>query len=401
MTQQPFFDELREEQDRLREQAGYLEQARAQRDVARPVPERARVRPLYFAVAAALSVAAAVALWQLGGPGGGAAASFAVGDGGQRGTVGSFVAAPADRELPLRFDDGTRVDLSAGTSARVASLDGHGAHIVIEKGRAVASVVHRPDSRWRVDVGPFQVAIVGTRFDVSWDASARVLELQLDEGAVLVSGGLLSDALRVQAGQRLRAFADDARVELSGAGESRAPVAAPAVSAQAVLGAEAATPAPARSVAAPAVTWQSLASAGKFREALAAAEKSGFEQECARASGQELLMLGDAARLSGSAARAEQAYTAARGKLPGGGRAAYGLGLVAFDQRGDYAAAARWFHTYLREQPNGALRAEAMGRQLEALHRSGSEASARKLADLYLARYPNGAQAALARQLMR
>ncbi len=69
--------------------------------------------------------------------------------------------------------------------------------------------------------------------------------------------------------------------------------------------------------------------------------------------------LGHAARRSGSAVRAEQAYAAARDKLPSGGRASYGLGLVAFDQRGDYVAAARWFETYLREQPNGLLREEA------------------------------------------
>jgi TolA-binding protein len=351
-------------------------------------------------VAAALSVAAAVLLWQLGGQGG-ASASFAVGDGGQRGEAGAFVAAPADRELPLRFDDGTRVALAAGTSARVASLDGRGAHIVLEKGRAVASVVHRPDSRWRVDVGPFQVAVVGTRFDVSWDASARVLELRLDEGAVMVSGGLLGDALTVRAGQRLRAFADDARVELSGEEASATPaVKAPSTDAVAP-GAEPPASVPARAVPVPSVTWQSLASAGKFREALAAAEKSGFEAECARASGQELLGLGDAARLAGSIARAEQAYTAARGKLPGGGRASYGLGLVAFDQRGDFASAARWFQTYLREQPSGSLRAEATGRLLESLHRAGRRQEARKLAEQYLSRYPSGAQAPLAQKLVR
>ena len=402
MTQQTFFDELREEQDRLREQAGYLEQARARRGVARPAPERSRVRPVYFAVAAALSVAAAALLWQLGGQGGAASASFAVGDGGQRGEAGEFVAAPADRELPLRFDDGTRVALAAGTSARVASLDGRGAHIVIEKGRAVASVVHRPDSRWRVDVGPFQVAVVGTRFDVSWDASARVLELRLDEGAVLGSGGLLSDTLKVRAGQRLRAFADDARVELSGDEASATPALQAPTKLEARLpGAEPAAPTPARALPAPSLTWQSLASAGKFRDALAVAEKSGFEGECARASGSDLLALGDAARLAGSAARAEQAYTAARGKLPGGGRASYGLGLVAFDQRGDFAGAARWFQTYLREQPGGSLRAEATGRLLESLHRAGRQQEARKLAEQYLSRYPNGAQAPLARQLVR
>ena len=57
---------------------------------------------------------------------------------------------------------------------------------------AVAVNEHFETSRLNVTV-----EVVGTRFDVSWDASARVLELRLDEGAVMVSGGLLGDALTV------------------------------------------------------------------------------------------------------------------------------------------------------------------------------------------------------------
>jgi TolA-binding protein len=144
-----------------------------------------------------------------------------------------------------------------------------------------------------------------------------------------------------------------------------------------------------------------LASAGKFREAVLAAEKVGFEAECARTSGALLLTLGDAARLGGSAARAEQAYRAAHGKLPRGGRASYGLGLVAFDQRGDFATAARHFETYLREQPSGSLRAEATGRLMEAWERAGRVSEARRVAAQYLAQYPQGPQAARAKQLVK
>ncbi|HVY29537.1 MAG TPA: FecR domain-containing protein [Polyangiaceae bacterium] len=402
MTQKPSFEQLRTEQDELRAQAGYLERAQARRAFA---PPRARIKPRRLArwsmAAAVLGAAAVLALvvmhpWS---------PELAFSFGGERGYAGAFVAAPAEHELPLLFADGTRFALGAGSSARVVSMDTHGAHLVIEKGRAVAAVVHRPDSRWRVDVGPFQVAVVGTRFDVSWDVGSRVLELRLVEGAVRVSGGLLTEALEVRAGQRLRAFADDARVELSGpdgvarpeptaASSGRLPEAASDATSPA-----APTLAPSSATAAP--LWRSLAAAGKFREALAAAERAGFEGECRRASGADLLALADAARLSGSAARAEQAYAAARGKLPGGGRASYGLGLVAFDQRGDFLRAARYFESYLREQPGGSLRAEATGRLMEAWQRAGHVSEARHVAEQYLSRYPQGPQSARAKQLLQ
>jgi tetratricopeptide (TPR) repeat protein len=146
--------------------------------------------------------------------------------------------------------------------------------------------------------------------------------------------------------------------------------------------------------------WRTLAAAGKFRDALAAAEQAGFDAECKRASGADLLALGDAARLSGSAERAEQAYGAAHGKLSQGGRASYGLGLVAFDQRGDFTRAARHFEAYLREQPGGSLRTEAMGRLLEAWQRAGRVSEARRVAERYLSLYPQGPQAARAKQLL-
>lgn len=399
MTEESFFEKLRDEQDRLREQADYLGQAKARAAVRKSPRTPSRRGRLAFAGAAALSAAAAFGLWQWHDhrP---AQLSFSVGDSGQRGSVGSFLAAPADRELPLRFADGTRVALGAGTSARVASLDAHGAHIVLEKGRAQATVVHRPGSHWRVDVGPFEVAVVGTRFDVGWDAATRVLDLRLEEGVVLVSGGFLLDAVSVHAGETLRAFADDARIELVKRQEPSKPAAPAAEVASSIAAGEPAPPVAVQPVQPSAPTWQTLASLGKYREAVAAAEKTGFDAECRRASGQELLALGDAARLSGATERARQAYTVARTKLPSGGRASYGLGLIAFDQRGDFADAAHWFEAYLSEQPSGALRAEATGRLMEALERAGQSQRARQVAEQYLARYPSGAQASLARKLI-
>lgn len=405
MTRGDSFEGLRVEQDELRQKAGLLRKAQARRASAREGARASFPRKGGFNwVVAVGCVTAAAALWLLW-PASTSPLTFAVGDD-RHAPAGTFVAAPPDRELALTFADGTRFALAAGTSARVVSLEERGAHLVLEKGRAVAAVVHRPGSRWRVEVGPFQVAVVGTRFDVSWDAATRVLELKLEQGAVLVSGGLLGEALEVRAGQRLRAFADDARVELSGLHDVTAPKtpreeSSPLPSPPTPSAEEArAVPSAARVSSPGASAWRSLAVTGKFREALAAAEAAGFEAECRRSSGADLLMLGDAARLSGSAERAEQAYGAARRKLTGGGRASYGLGLVAFDQRGDFLRAARYFEAYLREQPSGPLRAEATGRLMESWQRAGRVGDARRVAEQYLARYPSGPQAARAKQLM-
>jgi hypothetical protein len=414
MTRVPIFEQLRAEQDQLRQQAGFLERAKARRGLGlMRRPERKHRFSAWQYAAISLAVAAGALLW-LQWPSAPGPLAFTIGSSPQLHQSGAFLAAPSDRELPLRFADGTRFALAGGSSARVASVDAHGAHLVIERGRAVVAVVHRAKSRWRVDAGPFQVAVVGTRFDLSWDVTARVMELHLDEGAVRVSGGLLNEALEVRAGQRLRAFADNARVELSDADEDAATLRHSAQeqrrdSAEAPQ-AEATADVPRPSVPGPSAAasvnagpplWRTLAAAGKFRDALAAAELLGFEAECRRAPGGDLLALGDAARLSGSTERAEQAYTAAHGKLQNGGRASYGLGLVAFDQRGDFTRAARHFEAYLREQPGGSLRTEAMGRLLEAWQRAGRVGEARRVAERYLLLYPQGPQAARAKQLLQ
>jgi tetratricopeptide (TPR) repeat protein len=146
--------------------------------------------------------------------------------------------------------------------------------------------------------------------------------------------------------------------------------------------------------------WQILARRGRYQEALDAVEQDGgFTATSRRLGAEELVQLGDVARLAGSIGRAEQAYKLARRRFPRLDRPVFALGLVAFEQRHDYGAAASWFETYGRRFPAGPLRDEAAGRAMESWQRAGDGARAAAAAGDYLRRAPTGPYAPLARRI--
>jgi len=146
-------------------------------------------------------------------------------------------------------------------------------------------------------------------------------------------------------------------------------------------------------------SWRELAARGKYKDALEAAERQGFEQELERASSGDLLALSDTARFAGRPGRARDALLAMRRRFGAHGRSAFLLGKIAADQQGSSGDAITWFETYLAEEPGGALAEQALGRILE-LKKARDPQGARQIAERYLARYPNGAYAALARSIV-
>jgi TolA-binding protein len=294
------------------------------------------------------------------------------------------------------------IALAPATRARVVHTTAHGAEVMLEQGSLRVAVVHRAGSEWHVAAGPFQVLVTGTKFDLSWSATERTFSLALHEGLVKVDGPTLGPSGRwVKVGERLQAVLDGGPAAAASVAAS-SPTLEPAASAAVVEPAAGGSVTPSRGAAAP-NAWKELAQHQKYREALESAEAEGFEETCRKANARDLVLLGNAARFAGAAPRAEQAFKAARSRFAGSSEAsmaAFYLGRIAYDQRGDRRQAVQWFQNYLREAPSGALAREAAGRLLEAERALGDRAGAQAAARSYLEKYPSGPHAGLAREML-
>ena len=371
------------------------------------------------------------------------------------GVVGAWIAAPTGAELPIRFSDGSVLRLAPGGRARVAAVGEDGAEVALERGSLDLSVVHREATRWTVRVGPFQVNVIGTKFETRWDPVTERFEVALREGAITVSGPVVGEKRAVRAGERLVVSPAAGTLEVGSihaeTHDAPAPVPfggaePPAPPATVTRGAEpaphppvsmggdppyppaqpvpalhpgghggspsvmppASSPsvapvAPPEHAAASVSTWRALALDARYKEALAEAEREGFDGICASAGAGDLWALGDAARLGGGPGRSVQAFSTLRTRFPGtaeAASAAFILGRIAQDQNRDPGGAAGWFSRYLAEQPGGAFAEDALGRLVEADDKLGDEAGARRAAERYLAAYPNGSHAGYARRVL-
>lgn len=407
-----------------------------QRVLATPSPpSRAQwLRPL---VAAAALLALVTAAW-LGSRRPPPATLQAFIDGSGALPAASFVYAPPERSLGLRFSDGTRVDVAPGSGVRLLALEDAGAQIALEFGRLHANVRHRAGARWRVTAGPFAVDVIGTEFDVELEPSTQRLAVRVQSGVVRVSGAGLAPRAVVAGGafsaQGFERPREELRGPVAGSSGASAPTALargsavePLASASAAEpssqsrppgAADASRPGHVRIERAPSPPtasappvgaspseqrWRALANARRFRESMEAARAEGISNLLGTAGAADLLLLANTARLAGDWQPAEEAFTTLRRRFPSEpsrGRAAFWLGTIAFDRKADLSTAQRWFSTYLREEPDGELAREARGRTLEILAKLGERAEGRGAAEDYLRRYPQGPHEALARSML-
>jgi TolA-binding protein len=218
--------------------------------------------------------------------------------------------------------------------------------------------------------------VTGTHLDVSWAPDTGKFELSVSRGSVLVQGPFIQGPQEVRAGQVCRVDLTRRLMELGQLtaehAERSTPVAAVAPTSEAVT-----TAAPAEAPAA-----QPPSSPGNAHAV----------------SAESWLEAARVARLAGRPAEERAALLACRKRAPGqppAAQAAYLLGRASAA-----AEAAKWFETYLREQPRGLLAREASGRLIESYRAASNTGAAQTAASRYLARYPNGPHASLARQAL-
>jgi TolA-binding protein len=367
--------------------------------------------------AAAVAVAAAIVIaprfWRS------AALSFQV----EHGTVseGGYVRPAQGSEALILFSDGSQVALNADTRARVADLRREGARMLLESGRARMHVVHRADTKWSVEAGPFTVHVTGTEFDISWASADEILDLRMHNGSVVLNGPFTPAGVGVVGGQRLIADLKQGTVTLgqdTPEPETLVPPTPPVEATKEREAASSETTAEAtssedaaadheRTRARTARThaasgWAGMVSQGQFSSVLDEAERHGFAATLSRAPLDDLASLADAARYMRRDDWARRAYTAERGRFPNSRRAheaAFFLGGLA-EGNSELSEALDWYSRYLNEAPEGSYGSQALGHKMMLIRKLQGPSAASQMAREYLQRFPEGPYASSATKLL-
>lgn len=125
-------------------------------------------------------------------------------------TVDGRSLAPLEVEAPhaLTLDDGSRIELHAGTRLVPRSNDGRELVLDLERGEIELDVVPDTGRRWMIEARWATIEVVGTRFAVARDE--RGVDVSVQRGEVVVRGEhVLGRVRHLLAGQRLRVLAPE------------------------------------------------------------------------------------------------------------------------------------------------------------------------------------------------
>ncbi|HKO50469.1 MAG TPA: FecR domain-containing protein [Polyangiaceae bacterium] len=322
-------------------------------------------------------------------------------------TEGSNLSA-RDTPADLAFSDGSRVTVSPHSTLSVDLLGKRAALTRLFDGRLHVAVRHESDTNYRFLVGPYEVQVVGTEFDLEWHAQGDGLTVVMQSGEVRILGD--GNPRQVRAGQTLRLpssreqqrAATVAAPPLNPPSLASLPVAAeqlPAASKE-VRTAQKPSALVARSGEA---DWSALLNAGQFAAIMRDADARGGERLLESAPASDLKTLALAARYTGRRSLSLRAWQALRARFAADALnqgAAFFLGR-GYEEQGDTSEAMRWLARYLAESPAGAYAGEALGRRLLLLSKSGQRAEAVSAARSYLERYPRGAYAKSAKLVIQ
>jgi transmembrane sensor len=280
----------------------------------------------------------------------------------------------------LRFSDGSRVDLTSGSSTvEVGLVSPSYTELVLESGSARFDVTPNPERRFAVRAGSTRIEVLGTRFTVEREAPRVRVAVEHGRVRVIWPGGesLLGTG---EASWFPPASGQHAAAQLNA--DSRPGAEATSAAADP----SAAAPAPDR--AALRKTFLDFARGGEYQKAYKVLREA---PQVVNNSAEDLMLAADAARLSGHPERAPEylrRITVEHRRDPRAPLAAFTLGRILLTQLGQPAEAERAFGLARQLAPNGALAEDALARQVEAAHRAGQAGRAESLATEYTKRYP-------------
>lgn len=334
-------------------------------------------------------------------------------------SAANYVGAGALAPALVTFSDGSEVNVRPDSRLRIDATTRDGASVILERGTARAHVRHHELSQWVFAAGPFNVRVIGTRFDLDWDPDAQVVDLVLHEGAVVVESPVGQSHCTVRAGQRFVASLRTGTMTLESIQAHHAPTvgAANVPSSPANESTDVAAAGGTRSVVTPARvpqavaraarahattdSWTKLVRSGDFeavvRQALAG-DLAAILRSCSAA---DARALADAARYTGRVSLAERVLTAIRTRFPDTDHAEVAGFLLGRtnESSGMPRQADRWYALYLDEAPAGKYVADAMAGRMRVLLAMGEPDAARPIAREYMRRFPSGVHLAMARRL--
>ena len=314
-------------------------------------------------------------------------------------TDGGYLQLPdVTASAEVLFSDGSRIRINPTTSARIAGVNADGAHLVLERGLLDVDVVHRVGAAWTIKAGPYEVAITGTAFSMSWDSDE--LTVAMIRGSVVVKGPLATPGVSVLAGEKFSVRERDH--SLSIVDQVRAPDPVEHEGRPVRTGsAQSQEPAPRSSANGAGQSWSARVASGDYRSVLREAEEKDLDATLINGPLADLAALADAARYLRRNDIARRALVAERSRFPHSSEAHAAAFLLArlLEEDSDILGAATGYDLYLRESPRGSFAQEAMGRELALLRGRGDRTAALPVAQSYLREFPFGPYTQIARDV--
>ena len=327
--------------------------------------------------------------------------TFWIGDDGVAGEEGQWVRTEATLPLPIHFEGGSKMSLSPSSAARMVHATQEEVKVDLSSGKIHCNINKNHVTTWKVAAGPYTIMVTGTIFNAAWQPETGNLDVDVERGAVLVSGADLGEhGVSLAVGDHLRVDGERAVISLRGDSDTEDEVVEDEIvpddeTVEDVEDNEAL-------IESDETFGESMKPAVRRRHGgLRRTERPAADPETM--SLEALWQAASKARYNRETKEAESLLFTVKRRFPNTRQAQsvnFLMGRIQLELKRNPAGAVRYFAQYLRESPNGPLAEEAEGRIIDAYKRSGQLVRAKAQARTYLRRYKNGLFADLAESVL-